>query len=90
MLPIINAAGVPSSPIKLGAGSDRQRYAYDYRTGSVAAVPSPSAAQIQAVSAEVPRYVALWQEAFAPWSLPNFKVSLLDETCPGMCANMES
>ena len=65
---------MPSSPIKLGAGSDRLRYAYDYRTGATTLVASPSAAFIQAVTAEVPLYVELWQTLFAPVSAPNYKV----------------
>lgn len=58
------------------AGS-REMYRYNYTDGLIQATSSPTPQFFAAVSAEIPRYVALWTQRFAPISAVNYKVRCL-------------
>jgi hypothetical protein len=77
-LKVINTSGVPSVPFLLAGG--REEFTFNWTTGNIEPVPPLSIQFIQAVAAELPRYVSLWQEVFAPISGPGYKVSTIDES----------
>jgi hypothetical protein len=72
-LKVINASGVSSVPFALAGG--RQEFSFNWTTGQIQAVPQPSTEFILAVAAEIPRYITLWEQVFAPISVPSYKVS---------------
>jgi hypothetical protein len=72
-LKVINASGVSSVPFALAGG--RQEFSFNWTTGQIQPVPPPSTEFIEAVAAEIPRYISLWEQVFAPISVPSYKVS---------------
>jgi hypothetical protein len=72
-LEVINVANVPSVPFFL-ANSGRDQFNFDYTDGNTFPVPAVSMAFLVAVAAEIPRYIAVWQTTFAPFSVTSFKV----------------
>ncbi|OCK73380.1 FAD/NAD(P)-binding domain-containing protein [Lepidopterella palustris CBS 459.81] len=76
-LKVINVSGVSSTPFAL-AGS-REEFTFNWTTGATQRVPPVSNQFIQALTAEIPRYVSIWQQVFAPISVPGYKNGVPDE-----------
>ncbi|OCK99957.1 FAD/NAD(P)-binding domain-containing protein [Cenococcum geophilum 1.58] len=70
-LKVINTSGVPFVPFLLAGG--REGFTFNWTTGNIKPVPPVSIQFVQAVAAELPRYVSLWQQVFAPISVPGYK-----------------
>jgi hypothetical protein len=51
-------------------------YRYDYTTGDIAMNPVLTPQFTAQVSAEIPRYIQLWNQRFRPISVVNYKVRL--------------
>jgi hypothetical protein len=51
-------------------------YRYNYTTGDIDANPTFDPGFTASVSAEIPRYIALWNQRFRPISVVNYKVRL--------------
>jgi len=77
-LKVINTSGVPFVPFLLAGG--REGFTFNWTTGNIKPVPPVSIQFVQAVAAELPRYVSLWQQVFAPISVPGYKVSTIEES----------
>jgi len=75
---ILNQANVPIEPFAL-TGS-REVFRYNYTNGLIQASPALPPQLLAAVSAEIPRYVQLWNQRFQPISVANYKVRL-SSTC---------
>ena len=71
---ILNETNVPIQPFAL-AGA-REMFRYNYTTGSIDPNPAIPPIFTATVSAEIPRYMALWNERFRPISAVNYKVRL--------------
>jgi hypothetical protein len=71
-LKLLNQTDVSIEPFKL-AGT-REMFRYNYTTGSIDANPAIAPQFYAAVSAEIPRYIQLWTQRFAPISTTNYKV----------------
>lgn len=69
---MLNQTNVSIEPFKL-AGT-REMFRYNYTTGSIEANPPVAPQFYAAVSAEIPRYIQLWMQRFAPISATNYKV----------------
>lgn len=52
-------------------------FRYNYTTGLIEENPSLAPQFLATVSAEIPRYIALWNERFRPISVTNYKVRFL-------------
>jgi hypothetical protein len=76
---ILNQTDVSIEPFALAGARDM--YRYNYTTGSIDLNPSFNPLFAAAVSAEIPRYIALWNQRFRPISVVNYKVRL-----PKRCA----
>lgn len=78
--------GVPgNSSLEVDPGqSDRQQFRFNYTTGQIEDIPSLSVQFRGLLAAEIPRYARLWQTAFAPLSVPGFKVRH-DSPCIPLC-----
>ncbi|KAH7385702.1 hypothetical protein BKA66DRAFT_461827 [Pyrenochaeta sp. MPI-SDFR-AT-0127] len=74
---ILNQTNVSIEPFAL-AGA-RSMFRYNYTTGSIEANPSLAPQFLATVSAEIPRYIALWNQRFRPISAPNYKQGVPDE-----------
>jgi hypothetical protein len=73
-LKILKQTDLSLEPFAL-AGA-RQMFAYNYTTGLTQAVTPTPQAFISAVTAELPRYAALWNARFKNVSVANYKVWL--------------
>lgn len=71
-LKILNTTNVKSEPFAL-AGA-REMFRYNYTSAAIEANPSAIPQFLAQVGAEIPRYIALWNERFGPYSVPGFKV----------------
>lgn len=71
-LKVLNKTSVAIEPFQL-AGA-REMFRYNYTTGALETNPAPAPQFFAAVSAEIPRYVQLWNQRFAPISSTNYKV----------------
>ncbi|KAH7095623.1 hypothetical protein FB567DRAFT_34976 [Paraphoma chrysanthemicola] len=81
-LKVLNQTNVSIEPFKL-AGT-REMFRYNYTTGSIEANPPVAPQFYAAVSAEIPRYIQLWMQRFAPISATNYKNGVPEEfTVPG-------
>jgi hypothetical protein len=69
---VVDTSGVSIEEFKL-AGA-RQQFRFNETTGATEAVPALSGLPLQAVAAEIPRYIQLWNQQFAPYSVTSFKV----------------
>ena len=76
-LKVINTSGVLSVPFLLAGGTEE--FTFNWTTGNTEPVPPAPIQFIQAVAAELPRYISLWQQVFAPISVPGYKVSTVEE-----------
>ncbi|OCL06637.1 FAD/NAD(P)-binding domain-containing protein [Glonium stellatum] len=74
---VVDATGVPSVPFAL-AGA-REDFTFNWSTGVTEPVSPPSTQFLQTLAAEIPRYVTLWQQTFAPISGPGYKKGVPDE-----------
>lgn len=74
-LKILNQTNVPVEPFAL-AGA-REMFKYNYTNGLIEANPPIAPQFLAAVSAEIPRYVQLWNQRFRPISATNYKVRQL-------------
>ncbi|KAF2833004.1 FAD/NAD(P)-binding domain-containing protein [Ophiobolus disseminans] len=74
---ILNESNVAIEPFKL-AGA-REMYRYNYTDGLIELNPAPTPQFFAAVSSEIPRYVALWNQRFRPISTTNYKNGTPDE-----------
>lgn len=71
-LKVLNQTNVSIETFQL-AGA-REMYRYNYTNGLIEINPAPAPQFFAAVSAEIPRYVALWNQRFRPISSTNYKV----------------
>jgi hypothetical protein len=71
-LKVLNQTNVAIEPFALAG--DRQMFRYNYTNGVIEANPSPAPQFLAAVSAEIPRYVQLWNQRFRNISTTNYKV----------------
>ena len=71
-LKILNTTNVKSEPFAL-AGA-REMFRYNFTTAAIEANPASTPQFLAQVGAEIPRYIKLWNERFAPYSVPGFKV----------------
>lgn len=71
---ILNQTNVTVQPFAL-AGA-REQYRYNYTDGEIMANPAFTPQFTATVSAEIPRYIALWNQRFRPISAVNYKVRL--------------
>ena len=69
---VVETSGVSIEEFKL-AGA-RQQFRFNETTGATEAVPALAGLPLQAVAAEIPRYIQLWNQQFAPYSVIGFKV----------------
>ncbi|CAE7011369.1 hypothetical protein P3342_003408 [Pyrenophora teres f. teres] len=76
-LSILNETNVPIQSFAL-AGA-REMFRYNYTTGSIDPSPAISPVFTATVSAEIPRYMALWNERFRPISAVNYKNGVPEE-----------
>ncbi|KAF1941829.1 FAD/NAD(P)-binding domain-containing protein [Clathrospora elynae] len=74
---ILNQTDVSIEPFAL-AGA-REQFRYNFSTGSIDANPAIAPQFLASVSAEIPRYVALWNQRFRPISVTNYKNGVPDE-----------
>jgi len=74
---ILNQANVPIEPFAL-TGS-REVFRYNYTNGLIQASPALPPQLLAAVSAEIPRYVQLWNQRFQPISVANYKNGVPEE-----------
>lgn len=77
-LKVIDTSGVPSVPFSL-AGTGREQFNFNFSTGEIHPVPPFPVQFLQAVAAEIPRYASIWQQVFAPISVPGYKASRIEE-----------
>lgn len=73
---VVETSGVSIEEFKL-AGA-RQQFSFNETTGTTAPVPPLSGLSLQAVAAEIPRYIKIWNEQFARISVTSFKVRCVD------------
>ena len=71
-LKILNTTNVTSEPFAL-AGA-REMFRYNYTDGAIEANPALIPQFLASLSAEIPRYVALWNQRFRPYSVAGYKV----------------
>lgn len=71
-LKILNKTNVSIEPFAL-AGA-RSMFRYNYTTGAIDQNPAIAPVFLAAVAAEIPRYIALWNQRFRPISVTNYKV----------------
>ncbi|KAH8731067.1 hypothetical protein GQ44DRAFT_736186 [Phaeosphaeriaceae sp. PMI808] len=76
-LKLVNQTNATIEPFQL-AGA-REMFRYNFTTGAIEANPAPAPQFFAAVSAEIPRYVALWNQRFRPISATNYKNGVPDE-----------
>jgi hypothetical protein len=74
-LKVLNQTDVSIEPFQL-AGA-REMFRYNYTTGAIEVNPPVAPQFFAAVSAEIPRYVSLWNQRFGPISATNYKVRQL-------------
>lgn len=74
-LSILNQTNVTVEPFAL-AGA-REMYRYNSTSGAIDASPPTTPQFLSAVSAEIPRYVSLWNARFKNISVTNYKASFL-------------
>lgn len=67
-------------------------FGYDYnpKTGAAALMQPPSPATAQALQEELKRYTEVWQNKFAPYAVPGYKVSALMMTCCAVILTLAS
>lgn len=71
-LKILNTTNVTSEPFQL-AGA-REMFRYNYTDGAIEENPALIPQFLASLSAEIPRYVALWTQRFRPLSVAGYKV----------------
>ncbi|UPX11015.1 uncharacterized protein EKO05_0001642 [Ascochyta rabiei] len=76
-LKILNATNVTSEPFQL-AGA-REMFRYNYTNGAIQANPALIPQFLASLSAEIPRYAALWNQRFQPISVAGYKNGVSDE-----------
>ncbi|KAH6615223.1 hypothetical protein C7974DRAFT_61288 [Boeremia exigua] len=74
---ILNTTNVTSESFAL-AGA-REMFRYNYTNGAIEANPALIPQFLASLSAEIPRYVTLWNQRFRPYSVPNYKNGTPDE-----------
>jgi hypothetical protein len=77
-LKVLNQTDVAIEPFQL-AGA-REMFRYNYSTGAIEVNPPVAPQFFAAVSAEIPRYVSLWNQRFGPISATNYNVRHLCKT----------
>jgi hypothetical protein len=87
-LKVLNQTNVSIEPFQL-AGA-REMFRYNYTTGSIEVNPAPAPQFYAAISAEIPRYVALWNQRFGPISATNYKVRHQRNVARNWSANGEA
>lgn len=84
----LNQTNVTIEPFAL-AGA-REMFRYNYTNGLIEANPAVAPQFLATVSAEIPRYIQLWNQRFLPISAPNYKVRMLwCEVIQNQLANVE-
>ena len=66
----VKASGVAFDEFDPAFGFD-----YNPKTGAAALMQPPSPATAQALQEELARYAQVWQQKFAPYAVPGYKVS---------------
>lgn len=84
-LKIIDESGVSIEEFAL-AGA-REQFFFNITTGATEPVPAPSPLFLQAVAAEIPRYIQLWNQVFKPIDVISYKVRLARTVFAGCEAN---
>jgi hypothetical protein len=84
-LKVLDQTNVPIESFQL-AGA-RQMYRYNYTSGAIELNPPLAAPFLQAVTAEIPRYIALWNQRFRPISTTNYKVRQMRDVTQDRYAN---
>lgn len=77
---ILNQTNVSIEPFAL-AGA-REMFRYNYTNGAIEQNPAVAPQFLATVSAEIPRYIQLWNQRFRPISVTNYKVRLLCNVAP--------
>ncbi|KAF2728726.1 FAD/NAD(P)-binding domain-containing protein [Polyplosphaeria fusca] len=78
---VIDESGVSIEPFELTLAGSREQFWFNYTApnGDIQRIP-PLTQQFTALFLqEIPRYVALWQTAFAPYSVTSFKKGVPEE-----------
>ncbi|KAF3043134.1 hypothetical protein E8E12_003302 [Didymella heteroderae] len=76
-LKFLNKTNVTSEPFAL-AGA-REMFRYNYTNGAIEANPTLIPQFLASLSAEIPRYVTLWNQRFRPYSVAGYKNGTPDE-----------
>ncbi|KAF2256040.1 FAD/NAD(P)-binding domain-containing protein [Trematosphaeria pertusa] len=76
-LKIIDESGVSIEEFAL-AGA-REQFFFNITTGATEPVPAPSPLFLQAVAAEIPRYIQLWNQVFKPIDVISYKNGVPDD-----------
>jgi hypothetical protein len=79
---IVDQTNISIQPFSL-AGA-REMFRYNYSDGAIEANPSLVPQFLASLSAEIPRYTALWNQRFQPISAVNYKVRYTD-ACGTLC-----
>ncbi|KAH9870321.1 hypothetical protein IAQ61_005795 [Plenodomus lingam] len=74
---ILSQTDVSTQPFSLAGG--REAFSYNYTDGRIQQVPALAPQFLAQVSAEIPRYVGLWNTRFRPVGVANFKNGVPDE-----------
>ncbi|KAF1840902.1 FAD/NAD(P)-binding domain-containing protein [Cucurbitaria berberidis CBS 394.84] len=74
---ILNQTNVSIQPFALAGARDMFRY--NYTSGIIEENPALAPQFLARVSAEIPRYIALWNQRFRPISVTNYKLGVPDE-----------
>ncbi len=72
---ILNQTNVSIEPFALAGARDMFRY--NFSDGDIAMNPPFPPQFLATVAAEVPRYISIWTQRFAPISTANYKVGVL-------------
>jgi hypothetical protein len=73
---LVDQTDISIQPFSL-AGA-REMFRYNYSDGAIEANPSLVPQFLASLSAEIPRYTALWNQRFQPISAVNYKVRYTD------------
>ncbi|KAF2704639.1 FAD/NAD(P)-binding domain-containing protein [Pleomassaria siparia CBS 279.74] len=73
---VVETSGVSIEEFRL-AGA-REQFQFNETTGITESVPPLSGLSLQAVAAEIPRYIKIWNEQFAPISVVGYKKGIPD------------
>lgn len=84
-LKVLNQTNVSIESFAL-AGA-REMFRYNYTNGLIDLNPAPAPQFFAAVSAEIPRYVQVWNERFRKISATNYKVRQMCKVARNRCAD---